>query len=296
MSNKKQPQKKMSEGTQALIVCLVAVAIMIIAIVIVMVATINDGSEANTVKPSTQTSAVTEAGTATPGADVDMTEVKAEIDSMTSGDFEEVDETTEYVKLTIKGMGDIIVRLRSDVAPLTVKNFQKLVKEGFYDGTIFHRVMQNFMIQGGSGETVGKTASNVKGEFAANGIGNNLGHIRGVISMARVGGQNNSATSQFFICNATNGSVTGLDGQYATFGYVVAGMDVVDAISAVECDNSNPQSPRPYEDVVIESACFVSPLTSSTETTVETTVDTTVETTVETTVDTTVETTADTQA
>lgn len=111
------------------------------------------------------------------------------------------------------------------------------------------------MIQGGSGETAGKSATAIKGEFTANGVNNTLKHIRGVISMARVPGQNNSASSQFFICDATSPS---LDGEYATFGYVVAGMGVVDAIASVPV-TGDANSPRPITDVVIEKAVFVTP-------------------------------------
>lgn len=247
MSTNKAPKKqKMSEGTQALIACLVAVAVMIIALVIVLVAT---------TAPDSSSTPETEAETAAP---VDMTAVQAEINSKTTYDFVPTSQTTEYVKLTVKDMGDIVIRLRPDIAPLTVQNFQTLVKNGFYDGLIFHRVIKNFMIQGGSGETAGKSATAIKGEFTANGVTNNLKHIRGVISMARVSGQNNSASSQFFICDATNSSTQNLDGQYATFGYVVAGMSVVDAIASVEVTGSA-QSPRPVTDVVIEKAVFVNP-------------------------------------
>ena len=301
MSNKKAPQKKLSEGTQALIVCLAAVAVMIIALTIVLVATSTPEA------PSTETEIET-------GAPVDMTAVQAEINAKTTYDFVPSNEVTEYVRLTVKGMGDIVIRLRSDAAPLTVQNFQKLVKEGFYDGLIFHRVIKNFMIQGGSGETAGKTASNVKGEFASNGVSNNFKHVRGVISMARVSGQNNSASSQFFICDATNASTQNLDGDYAAFGYVVAGMGVVDAIASVEVSGSA-QSPRPVNDVIIEKAIFVTPgqwtpettqetqvatdATTEAETTVdtsaETEVDTTVDTSTETEVDTTVDTSAETE-
>lgn len=281
MSNKKPQQKKMSEGTQALIVCLVAVAIMIIALVIVMIATINEESQSGAASTGNGTTAITEAGTTSPGTAVNMTDVKAEIDAYAVSDFEEVTEKTEYVKITVKDKGDIVLRLRSDIAPLTVKNFQKLVNEDFYNDLIFHRVIQNFMIQGGSGESANKTASQVKGEFKNNGIGNNLKHIRGVISMARVGGYPNSASSQFFICDADSSH---LDGDYAAFGYVLAGMSVVDAIAAVECGAND----KPLTDVVIESVCFVKP--------VETSADTAIDTTIETTIDTTIETTANTQA
>lgn len=182
---------------------------------------------------------------------LDMTEVRAEIGSLKTADFEESDTTTDYVRITVKGHGDIVLRLRPDVAPETVKNFQKLVSEKFYDGLTFHRIIPNFMIQGGDpkGNGTGGTTS-IKGEMTNNGFENNLTHIRGVLSMARRGGDYNSGSCQFFICNADSSH---LNGEYASFGYVVAGMDVVDSVSAVKTG----QSDRPVEDVVMEKVCFV---------------------------------------
>lgn len=251
MSAKKAPQKQqMSDGTKALIICLIAVAVMIAAIVAVIVVTTSDeGTEVD----------ATEATTKDPtAADKFMLPIQAEINSKTVYDFEETEKVTEYVKLSVKDKGDIIIRLRPDVAPITVENFQKLVKEGFYTDLLFHRVMKDFMIQGGSGEPLDRKADTIKGEFSFNGVENNLKHIRGVISMARVSGQKDSASSQFFICNATNVNTENLDGQYASFGYVVAGMSTVDAITAVPCTGTA-QSPRPIDDVVIEKAVFVTP-------------------------------------
>ena len=130
--------------------------------------------------------------------------------------------------------GVIDIELYPDVAPITVANFEKLVKEGFYDGLIFHRVIAGFMIQGGDplGTGMGGAKEKIKGEFAINGVGNDLSHERGVISMAR--SQNpNSASSQFFICHA---DCSFLDGQYAAFGKVVSGMETVDEIASIPTD------------------------------------------------------------
>lgn len=126
----------------------------------------------------------------------------------------------------------IKIELYPDVAPITVANFEKLVKEGFYDGLIFHRVISGFMIQGGcpEGTGMGGPKERIKGEFLANGVPNNLKHTRGVISMAR-SGDPNSAGSQFFIMHK---DAPHLDGQYAAFGKVVEGMDVVDEIADVD--------------------------------------------------------------
>ena len=128
----------------------------------------------------------------------------------------------------------IKLELYPDIAPITAANFEKLVKEGFYDGLIFHRVIEGFMIQGGDpeGTGMGGAKERIKGEFAANGVKNDLKHTRGVISMAR--SQNpDSASSQFFIMHK---DAPHLDGQYAAFGRVVEGMEVVDEIACCETD------------------------------------------------------------
>ena len=128
----------------------------------------------------------------------------------------------------------IRLELYPEVAPITVANFEKLAKSGFYDGLIFHRVIKGFMIQGGDPEGTGMGGSDerIKGEFAANGIKNDLKHERGVISMAR--SQNpNSASSQFFIMHK---DAPHLDGQYAAFGRVVEGIEVVDEIAETKTD------------------------------------------------------------
>ena len=166
--------------------------------------------------------------------------------------YAETDDVTNYVKLSVKGYGDIVMELYPDVAPITVANFQMLVHDKFYDGLTFHRVIPNFMIQGGDpkGDGTGGSPNTIKGEFSANGVTNNLSHKRGVVSMARKSSPMDSASSQFFICNADS---TYLDGSYAAFGRVVEGMDVVDAISAVSCNSSD----KPLTDVVIETARFV---------------------------------------
>ena len=138
--------------------------------------------------------------------------------------------------------GDIVeIELYPDAAPITVANFENVVKEGFYDGLIFHRVIAGFMIQGGdpTGTGMGGSGKNIRGEFAINGVSNPISHERGVISMARA--QNpNSASSQFFICHA---DAKFLDGQYAAFGRVVSGMEAVDTIASVPTDrNDRPRS------------------------------------------------------
>lgn len=141
------------------------------------------------------------------------------------------------VTIRMENGKEIKIELYPDVAPVTVENFVSLVKDGFYDGLIFHRVIPGFMIQGGcpQGTGMGGPGHTIKGEFAANGVKNDLKHTRGVISMARSGNPN-SAGSQFFIMHA---DAPHLDGQYAAFGKVVEGMDVVDEIAAVPADYSD---------------------------------------------------------
>lgn len=151
--------------------------------------------------------------------------------------YEETNEITNYVKLeTTKGI--ILVELYPDVAPITVENFQNLVNEKFYDGLIFHRVIKDFMIQGGDpeGTGLGGSSKTIKGEFKNNGVNNDLSHTRGVISMARNSISMDSASSQFFIVQKDS---TYLDGDYAAFGKVIAGMDVVDKIASVNVDSND---------------------------------------------------------
>lgn len=132
---------------------------------------------------------------------------------------------------------EIEIELMPEAAPKTCANFEKLVKEGFYDGLIFHRVIPGFMIQGGDplGNGMGGADENIVGEFKANGFNNPIKHVRGVISMARAFNPN-SASSQFFIMHA---DAPHLDGQYAAFGKVTSGMDTVDEIASIPTDYSD---------------------------------------------------------
>ncbi len=132
------------------------------------------------------------------------------------------------VKMHIQDMGVIEIELYPEIAPITVENFLKLCKSGFYNGTFFHRVIRDFVIQGGdpTGTGMGGPGWNIKGEFASNGVKNDLKHKRGVLSMARAG-HPDSAGSQFFIMHD---DAPHLDGDYAGFGMVKSGMDVVDSI------------------------------------------------------------------
>lgn len=143
------------------------------------------------------------------------------------------------VKIEIEEYGDIEVELDADVAPITVTNFINLVNDKFYDGLTFHRIISGFMIQGGDpkGNGTGGSDNKIKGEFKSNGVENNISHKRGVISMARASYSNDSASSQFFIVHKDS---TFLDGDYAAFGHVTKGMEVVDKIcDKVEVEDEN---------------------------------------------------------
>ena len=146
------------------------------------------------------------------------------------------------VTIEMEDGGKIVAELYPEMAPISVNNFISLVKKGFYDGLIFHRVIKGFMIQGGDpeGTGIGGPGYSIHGEFSNNGFTNNLKHTPGVLSMARTM-MPNSAGSQFFIMHK---DAPHLDGQYAAFGKVVAGMEVVDKIASVRTDwNDKPTTP-----------------------------------------------------
>ena len=154
------------------------------------------------------------------------------------------------VTIRIQNMGDITIELYPDKAPNTVENFLSLVRSGFYNGLIFHRVIKGFMIQGGGFDTNfdQKPAKPIRGEFIANGfMGNDIKHLRGTISMARTPDPD-SASSQFFIMHE---DAPHLDAQYAAFGRVTEGMDVVDKIAAVKTGRYDYYSDVPKTPVVI---------------------------------------------
>ena len=140
-----------------------------------------------------------------------------------------------HAEIVIAEYGKLELELDADVAPITVTNFVNLAKKGFYNGLTFHRIMSGFMIQGGdpNGDGTGGSEETIKGEFKSNGIENTMSHKRGVISMARTQNDPDSASSQFFIVQADSDF---LDGDYAAFGKVTEGMDIVDEI----CKNANP--------------------------------------------------------
>ena len=156
-----------------------------------------------------------------------------------------------HAEITIKDHGTIKVELDGDAAPITVQNFMDLAKEGFYDGLTFHRIIDGFMMQGGDpkGDGTGGSEKSIKGEFSENGVKNDLSHTRGAISMAR-SQDNDSGSSQFFIVHQDS---TFLDGQYACFGNVTEGMDIVDDICANTAVTDQNGTVAPENQPVIES-------------------------------------------
>ena len=162
--------------------------------------------------------------------------------------------------ITIKDMGDIKLELYPSKAPQTVANFAELARKDFYNGLIFHRVIEGFMIQGGdpTGTGTGGPGYAIKGEFAENGFENDIAHERGVISMARKNKPLDSAGSQFFIMHQ---DAQHLDGLYAAFGRVTSGMDIVDKIAMSQTNASD----KPVNDVVIEKITIDGPVLTSPE-------------------------------
>lgn len=172
--------------------------------------------------------------------------------------FKQVDEVTDRVKIQMENGKIILIVLSNKDTPKSIANFKKLVAEKYYDGLIFHRVIEDFMIQTGdpTGTGTGGSEETIKGEFSSNGVENSLSHVRGVVSMARRGGNPeteetmNSASSQFFIVQKDS---TYLDGNYAAFGRVFAGMDVVDEIAQTETDVND----KPLKEQKIHSIRFI---------------------------------------
>ena len=156
-----------------------------------------------------------------------VTETQAEKKVETTGEADT--SAMDHVRINVKDYGTITVALDAEAAPVTVENFEKLVKEGFYNGLTFHRIMDGFMIQGGDplGNGTSGSEETIVGEFASNGHDNPISHVKGVISMARAQDPD-SASSQFFITVADS---TFLDGEYAAFGYVTEGMEIADQIA-----------------------------------------------------------------
>ena len=233
-------------------------AVILIAVVIIVGATRpKNGTDPKTTVPTT---------TAPKMEEIDLTPIEGDL----SETYTATDTATDLVRMTVsyttkagvKKQGDIYIRLFPDVAPITVANFKNLVGSGFYNGLTFHRIYPGFMIQGGdpNGDGTGSSGTNIKGEFSANGVENNLSHTRGVISMARGSYSMDSASSQFFIVHS-DAAAASLDGMYASFGYVVSGMETVDEITEIQLVKKSGSidsvATSPVHPVTIESAVFV---------------------------------------
>ena len=167
-------------------------------------------------------------------------------------DISALTENTQNITIELENGYVIKAELYPDIAPITVKNFTKLIEDKFFDGLIFHRVIEGFMIQGGGYDKnmTSKKADSIKGEFASNGVDNPLKHERGVLSMARTN-KKDSASSQFFIMHKTSPH---LDGEYAAFGKVTEGMEFVDAIAAAKTTTyQNVMSDVPVDPIIIKT-------------------------------------------
>lgn len=157
-----------------------------------------------------------------------------------------------HVEMVIKDYGTVKLELNADEAPITVQNFIELANDGFYDGIGFHRHVEGFVLQGGDpdGDGMGGSDKAIKGEFEINGVQNNIKHKRGVISMARTPYDYDSATSQFFIC-LDDMTASGLDRQYAAFGFITEGMDIIDKIcTETPVSDSIPENQRPIIETI----------------------------------------------
>ena len=253
-----EKQRKQNRLMWHIILCIVAVVITVAVIAVTASLWKNTDNEQDS---ETETETEPASGSTVSMDDLDLSAISLDQCS-------ESNEVTEYVCLNISytdknGLprtGDVVIRLFEEIAPITVSNFQDLVGRGFYNGLTFHRVSPGFMIQGGDpeGDGSGDSGKNIKGEFLANGFQNNLSHVRGVVSMAR-GTPNNSASCQFFIVHED--SQASLDGKYASFGFVVYGMDTVDAITQIDldykADGIDLVATSPRYPVIINDASFV---------------------------------------
>lgn len=191
------------------------------------------------------------------GIYVDMEKIESQINAYRYGDFAKSEGVTDFAVVRFKNLGDVIIALRDDIAPETVNNFKKLAIRGFYNNTIITK-LKDYLVEGGSISTTGETKKSdaIKGEFSNNGFQNNIKHIQGVISMGRSENRD-SAQASFFVCTRT---AEGLDNLYASFGYIVAGYDVIAKIAEAERKSENTEEgSAPKESVVIKEVFFVEP-------------------------------------
>ncbi|MDO5701737.1 MAG: peptidylprolyl isomerase [Lachnospiraceae bacterium] len=211
MASKKERERKAREKRQKTLIsiALCAVVLVIIGAAVSGLMNSRSGKSGNQTESAASVSSAADASAKTVTTADDIT-------------------ITDYADITIKDHGTVTVALDGETAPETVKNFKALADSGFYNGLTFHRIIDGFMMQGGdpNGDGTGGSSETIRGEFSENGVDNPISHTRGAISMARSSNMN-SASSQFFIVQSDS---TFLDGQYAGFGYVTEGMDIVDEI------------------------------------------------------------------
>ncbi len=253
---KKKKTNKEDDSNQGKIILIVGCIILgLIIVLLVVLAIFNFSGDKNE-----QTQVSSTAANSEEFSSVSQTSYENSTASAAQTSFEipeflkdvEIDQTKDYyASIDIKDYGTIIVKLDYNAAPISVRNFIYLADSGFYNGLTFHRIMEGFMIQGGDpdGNGTGGSPNNITGEFSANGYNNPISHTRGVISMARATPPN-SASSQFFIVQ-TDDHVNSLDGNYAAFGKVTAGMDIVDKIASdAEPTDNNGTIPAEQQPVI----------------------------------------------
>ncbi len=214
-AKQRQEQAAKQRKTEIIVICCVAAALILGIILLVLL-----GGTATSV--NTTSGDVSNTHVHDESCSHDTTELKKNGDGATL----ETAVATHIATITIKDYGTVKAELYGNTAPVSVNNFVDLAQQGFYDGLTFHRIINGFMMQGGAGNSESASVEAIEGEFSANGIENNLLHKKGVLSMARTNVMN-SATSQFFIMHEDDPS---LDGQYAAFGMVIEGQDIVDEI------------------------------------------------------------------
>ena len=227
LAQERRAKERQKQANKKLLLNLLKWGLPILAVIILVVVIIWDPTTASNDSSVDTTSSST--------SDTDSTETETASDETATYTPAELDaDLTYYADIVIEDYGTVTVKLDQASAPISAANFVELAEAGFYDGLTFHRIIEDFMMQGGdpNGDGSGGSENNIVGEFTENGYDNTLSHTRGAISMAR-SNDYNSASSQFFIVHEDS---TYLDGEYAVFGYVTEGMDIVDQI----CEDAEP--------------------------------------------------------
>ncbi len=217
-ARQRQERAAKQQKTEIIVICCVAAALILGIILLVLL-----GGTATSVNTTSGDVSNTHVHDENCSHDTTQPELKKTGDGATL----ETAKATHIATIEIEDYGTIKAELYGNTAPISVNNFVALAEQGFYDGLTFHRIINGFMMQGGAGNSQSPAVQAIEGEFSANGIENNLLHLKGVLSMARTYYEMNSATSQFFIIHEDSPH---LDGDYAAFGRVIEGQDIVDEI------------------------------------------------------------------